>query len=66
MELPSLTLLFKLVTVPFAMMARTNQGLTVKLLFHWSPLALWLQTNTHHSSAGTSQPHCVHKKNKEG
>lgn len=44
--------------LPLAMMACMKEGLVVKLFFHWSPLALWLQTNTHHSNADTSQPHC--------
>lgn len=42
---------------PFAMTACMNRGLLVKLFFQWSPLALWLHTNTHHSNAETSQPH---------
>lgn len=45
-------------SLPFAMMARMSRGLAVKLFFQWSPLALWLHANTHHSTVDTSQPHC--------
>ncbi len=44
--------------LPFAMIDFINPGLVVKLFFQWSSLALWLHTNTHHSNADTSQPHC--------
>lgn len=49
--------IFYFVFLPFAMTACTKRGLAAKLLFQWSPLPLWLQTNTHHSTAVTSQPH---------
>ena len=41
------------------MIALTKYGLVVKLLFQSAPLALWLHTNTHHSTADTNQPHCT-------
>ena len=48
--------------VPLAMTAFTQYGLFLKLLFQWTPKALWLQTNTHHSSVEMSQPHCKARK----
>ncbi len=46
-----------LVAIPFAITACTQTGLSVNEFFHWAPLALWLHTNTHHSTEDTSQPH---------
>lgn len=47
----------KELVIPFAITACTQTGLSVKVFFHWAPLALWLHTNTHHSTEDTSQPH---------
>lgn len=44
-------------SVPFAITAWTQAGLCVKEFFHWAPRALWLQTNAHHSTEDTNQPH---------
>lgn len=47
----------KELVIPFAITACTHTGLSVKVFFHWAPLALWLHTNTHHSTEDTSHPH---------
>lgn len=58
--------IYSVLILPFAMTARTKRGLAAKLFFQWRPLALWLQTNTHHSTALTSQPHWKARKSHTG